>query len=195
MAIKIIDTDTVREPYVIKNLTREAKLLAKLQHPSIVHLYETIRVSRNKKFRENTIWNRQVGRFSEVSNREENLFAYAVASIEISSTRPWAFANICTNVLVFCYALLLGFTLSHFCHPRSSRERLWLDSKRSLPLLWRIAREQLKFIQKPGGSLTYKWRRNSSEFVAVDERPTRGKWSNESLDSPVWMMHLFTVLN
>ncbi|XP_043277759.1 MAP/microtubule affinity-regulating kinase 3-like [Venturia canescens] len=43
VAIKIIDTNTVREPYVIKNLTREAKLLAKLQHPSIVYLYETIR--------------------------------------------------------------------------------------------------------------------------------------------------------
>lgn len=30
----------------MKNLTREAKVLSMLQHPSIVRLYETIRVSR-----------------------------------------------------------------------------------------------------------------------------------------------------
>ncbi|XP_033218494.1 SNF1-related protein kinase catalytic subunit alpha KIN12-like [Belonocnema kinseyi] len=42
VAIKIIDTNENRQSYVLKNLTREAKLLSMLQHPCIVRLYETI---------------------------------------------------------------------------------------------------------------------------------------------------------
>ncbi|KAK2577852.1 hypothetical protein KPH14_001115 [Odynerus spinipes] len=42
VAVKIIDTQHGRQDYVVKNLTREAKLLSMLQHPSIVRLYETI---------------------------------------------------------------------------------------------------------------------------------------------------------
>ncbi|XP_043680150.1 MAP/microtubule affinity-regulating kinase 3-like isoform X2 [Vespula pensylvanica] len=42
VAVKIIDTQHGRQDYVMKNLTREAKLLSMLQHPSIVRLYETI---------------------------------------------------------------------------------------------------------------------------------------------------------
>lgn len=51
VAIKIIDVAQDKKDYVMKNLTREAKVLSMLQHPSIVRLYETIRVSRNT-FRE-----------------------------------------------------------------------------------------------------------------------------------------------
>lgn len=50
MAIKIIDVEQGKKDYVMKNLTREAKVLSMLQHPSIVRLYETIRVS-EKRFR------------------------------------------------------------------------------------------------------------------------------------------------
>ncbi|XP_051176274.1 serine/threonine-protein kinase MARK2-like isoform X2 [Leptopilina boulardi] len=42
VAIKIIDTNENRQKYVMKNLTREAKILAMLHHPCIVRLYETI---------------------------------------------------------------------------------------------------------------------------------------------------------
>lgn len=45
VAIKIIDLEQGKKDYVMKNLTREAKVLSMLQHPSIVRLYETIRVS------------------------------------------------------------------------------------------------------------------------------------------------------
>jgi serine/threonine protein kinase len=44
VAIKIIDVEQGKKDYVMKNLTREAKVLSMLQHPSIVRLYETIRV-------------------------------------------------------------------------------------------------------------------------------------------------------
>nr|XP_046493020.1 hormonally up-regulated neu tumor-associated kinase homolog [Neodiprion pinetum] len=42
VAVKVIDTGAIREDYVFKNLTREARLLSKLRHPNIVRLYETI---------------------------------------------------------------------------------------------------------------------------------------------------------
>lgn len=45
MAVKIIDVGQGKKDYVMKNLTREAKVLSMLQHPNIVRLYETIRVS------------------------------------------------------------------------------------------------------------------------------------------------------
>lgn len=45
VAIKIIDVEQGKKDYVMKNLTREAKVMSMLQHPSIVRLYETIRVS------------------------------------------------------------------------------------------------------------------------------------------------------
>lgn len=48
MAVKIIDVAQGKD-YVMKNLTREAKVLSMLQHPSIVRLYETIRVSGERK--------------------------------------------------------------------------------------------------------------------------------------------------
>lgn len=44
MAVKIIDAAQGKD-YVMKNLTREAKMLSMLQHPNIMRLYETIRVS------------------------------------------------------------------------------------------------------------------------------------------------------
>lgn len=44
VAIKIIDTSQITQEYVIKDLTREAKLLSMLHHPNIVKLYETIQV-------------------------------------------------------------------------------------------------------------------------------------------------------
>ena len=48
VAIKIIDVEQGKKDYVMKNLTREAKVLSMLQHPSIVRLYETIRVSERR---------------------------------------------------------------------------------------------------------------------------------------------------
>lgn len=54
MAIKIIDVEQGKKDYVMKNLTREAKVLSMLQHPSIVRLYETIRVS-EKRFRAQSV--------------------------------------------------------------------------------------------------------------------------------------------
>jgi len=45
VAIKIIDIEQGKKDYVMKNLTREAKVLSMLRHPNIVRLYETIRVS------------------------------------------------------------------------------------------------------------------------------------------------------
>ncbi|XP_048510147.1 serine/threonine-protein kinase MARK1-like isoform X2 [Athalia rosae] len=42
VAVKVIDTSVIREDYVIKNLTREAKILSMLRHANIVRLYETI---------------------------------------------------------------------------------------------------------------------------------------------------------
>jgi len=49
VAIKIIDVEQGKKDYVMKNLTREAKVLSMLQHPSIVRLYETIRVCWRKR--------------------------------------------------------------------------------------------------------------------------------------------------
>ncbi|XP_023315024.1 serine/threonine-protein kinase MARK1-like [Trichogramma pretiosum] len=42
VAVKVIDTNKINQEYVIKNLTREAKLLSMLHHQNIVKLYETI---------------------------------------------------------------------------------------------------------------------------------------------------------
>ncbi|KAL1505611.1 hypothetical protein ABEB36_005136 [Hypothenemus hampei] len=45
VAIKIIDINQIKEDYVIKNLFREAKLMAKLNHPCICALYQTMQRS------------------------------------------------------------------------------------------------------------------------------------------------------
>lgn len=64
VAIKIIDVEQGKKDYVIKNLTREAKVLSMLQHPSIVRLYETIRVS-EKRFRAQSI--RRISTIDQIS--------------------------------------------------------------------------------------------------------------------------------
>uniref|UniRef100_A0ABD2X1C4 Protein kinase domain-containing protein n=1 Tax=Trichogramma kaykai TaxID=54128 RepID=A0ABD2X1C4_9HYME len=46
VAVKVIDTNKINQEYVIKNLTREAKLLSMLHHQNIVKLYETIQDAR-----------------------------------------------------------------------------------------------------------------------------------------------------
>lgn len=45
VALKIIDTDVIKDEYALKNLEREAKMLSGVSHPCIVYLYETLRVS------------------------------------------------------------------------------------------------------------------------------------------------------
>ncbi|XP_011496574.1 PREDICTED: CBL-interacting serine/threonine-protein kinase 26-like [Ceratosolen solmsi marchali] len=47
VAIKITDTTKISQNYILKNLTREAKLLSMLDHPNIVKLYETIQCGTN----------------------------------------------------------------------------------------------------------------------------------------------------
>eukprot|EP00117_Sycon_ciliatum_P035439 scpid65108/ scgid26867/ Hormonally up-regulated neu tumor-associated kinase; Serine/threonine-protein kinase MAK-V len=43
VAIKIINTDRIKEEYVKKNLLREAYIMRRLNHPNIVRLYETMK--------------------------------------------------------------------------------------------------------------------------------------------------------
>lgn len=45
VAVKIIETDKIREEYVRKNLLREAQLMRRLRHPNIIRLYETMKTS------------------------------------------------------------------------------------------------------------------------------------------------------
>ena len=45
MAIKIIETDKIKEEYVKKNLLREAQLMRRLRHPNIIRLYETMKTN------------------------------------------------------------------------------------------------------------------------------------------------------
>ncbi|XP_050308531.1 serine/threonine-protein kinase MARK2-like [Anthonomus grandis grandis] len=47
VAIKIMDINEIKEEYVIRNLGREAKLMAKLSHPCICALYQTMKRSDN----------------------------------------------------------------------------------------------------------------------------------------------------
>ncbi|XP_072395640.1 uncharacterized protein [Diabrotica undecimpunctata] len=47
VAIKIIDINNIKEEYVLKNLYREAKIIAKLNHPCIVSVFETMQRSDN----------------------------------------------------------------------------------------------------------------------------------------------------
>ncbi|XP_028132342.1 NUAK family SNF1-like kinase 2 [Diabrotica virgifera virgifera] len=47
VAIKIIDINNIKEDYVLKNLYREAKIIAKLNHPCIVSVFETMQRSDN----------------------------------------------------------------------------------------------------------------------------------------------------
>jgi Protein kinase domain len=42
VALKIINTKDIRDKYLRRNLKREARVLAKLSHPGIVCLYETM---------------------------------------------------------------------------------------------------------------------------------------------------------
>ena len=45
VAIKIIETEKIREEYVRKNLLREAQLMRRLRHPNIIRLYETMKTN------------------------------------------------------------------------------------------------------------------------------------------------------
>ena len=45
VAIKIIETDKIKEDYVRKNLLREAQLMRRLRHPNIIRLYETMKTN------------------------------------------------------------------------------------------------------------------------------------------------------
>ncbi|XP_066259117.1 hormonally up-regulated neu tumor-associated kinase-like [Euwallacea similis] len=47
VAVKIMDVAQIKEDYIIKNLCREAKLMAKLNHPCVSALYQTMQVSEN----------------------------------------------------------------------------------------------------------------------------------------------------
>ncbi|CAH1113001.1 unnamed protein product [Psylliodes chrysocephalus] len=47
VAIKIMDVNHIKEEYVIKNLYREAKIMAKLNHPCIVSLFQTMQRADN----------------------------------------------------------------------------------------------------------------------------------------------------
>ena len=40
MAIKIIRVDKIKDPYVMKNLHREAEIMTRLDHPNIITLHE-----------------------------------------------------------------------------------------------------------------------------------------------------------
>ena len=43
VAVKIIETEKIKEEYVRKNLLREAQLMRRLRHPNVVRLYETMK--------------------------------------------------------------------------------------------------------------------------------------------------------
>ena len=45
VAVKIIETDKIKEDYVRKNLLREAQLMRRLRHPNIIRLYETMKTN------------------------------------------------------------------------------------------------------------------------------------------------------
>ena len=45
VALKIIDTDKIKEQYLRKNLLREAQLMRRLRHPNIIRLYETMKAN------------------------------------------------------------------------------------------------------------------------------------------------------
>ncbi|XP_076274726.1 uncharacterized protein LOC143205359 isoform X1 [Rhynchophorus ferrugineus] len=47
VAVKIMDVNEIKEDYVVKHLYREAKLMAKLNHPCIAALYQTMQRSDN----------------------------------------------------------------------------------------------------------------------------------------------------
>ena len=44
VAIKVMDTKKIKEDYVRQNLHREAKIMARLRHPNVIRLYETLKV-------------------------------------------------------------------------------------------------------------------------------------------------------
>ncbi|XP_034237887.1 serine/threonine-protein kinase MARK1-like [Thrips palmi] len=43
VAVKMIDTHTVKDPYVLRHLEREAKVLQQLKHPNIMAIFEVLR--------------------------------------------------------------------------------------------------------------------------------------------------------
>ena len=45
VAIKVIETDKIKEEYVRKNLLREAMLMRRLRHPNVIRLYETMKTN------------------------------------------------------------------------------------------------------------------------------------------------------
>ncbi|ELT98137.1 hypothetical protein CAPTEDRAFT_128601 [Capitella teleta] len=45
VAIKVIDTRKIKDEYVRSNLHREAGIMAKLRHPNIIRLYETLKAT------------------------------------------------------------------------------------------------------------------------------------------------------
>jgi 5'-AMP-activated protein kinase, catalytic alpha subunit len=47
VALKIINTKDIRDRYLRKNLRREARILAKVSHPGVVCLYETMETETN----------------------------------------------------------------------------------------------------------------------------------------------------
>ncbi|KAH1027821.1 serine/threonine-protein kinase MARK2 [Dendroctonus ponderosae] len=47
VAVKIMDVNQIKEDYIIRNLCREAKIMAKLNHPCICALYQTMQRSDN----------------------------------------------------------------------------------------------------------------------------------------------------